>query len=235
MSSTDKTRWLRLLAEAAAIILSILAAFAIDAWWDDVKQQKHLQSVLGILEAEFVENIDLIDYNIDYVNGDQEYLKRFIIMSPEDASKIPPEQTFATIEAIWRPGTEVSNNNFIIGMLESENLPLLEYPQLQQAISQWRAEISELDERAIQLAGNELEALRALGRHSDVRTVLAMSIQESRVLSGQAMREIREDQEVMAIAGRKVFMAQIHLIVLRRFRGESESVLIFIHQALAAG
>ena len=171
MSGTNKTTWLRLLAEATAIILSILAAFAIDAWWEDAQQQKHLHSVLGFLEAEFVENIDLINQNIDYVNADQAYLKLFINMSPEDASKILSDRTFATLVAIWRPGTEISNNNFIIGMLESENLPLLDYPRLQEAIAG----------RKVLQAQIHMDTLRLLRERSEsvlikIRQVLAADL-----------------------------------------------------------
>lgn len=34
MTQTQKIAWPTILAEAAAIIVSILLAFAIDAWWD---------------------------------------------------------------------------------------------------------------------------------------------------------------------------------------------------------
>jgi hypothetical protein len=232
MTATSRIPWLRLITEAAAIVLSILAAFAIDAWWDDVQQQKHLRSVLGILEAGFSENIDLVGQNIDYVSVDREYVKLFIGMSPDDAAEIPADRSFDTLQAIWRPGTNISNNNFLTATLESENLPLLNYPQLQGAISQWRAEIGELDERILQLAENEREALRALGRFSEVRTVLAMTQSDLRQLSGQVMREVREDHEVMAIAGRKVFLALIHLDSLRLLQDRSKTVLSEIRMAL---
>lgn len=232
MPTAPKTPRLRLATEVTAIVLSILAAFAIDAWWEDVQQQKHLESVLGILESGFSENIVLLGENIDYVSADREYLKHFIDMSPEEAIEIPLDRSFATLEAIWRPGTNFSNNSFLIATLESENLPLLQYPQLQEAVSQWRAEIGELNERALQLAETEREGLRALAYHAEVRTVLAMTKDDVRELSGHVMRNVREDQNVMAIAGRKVFLAQLHLDSLRLLQERSESILDLIRQAM---
>ena len=100
MPSAQNISWLRLSTEAAAIILSILVAFMIDAWWDDVQQRKHLETVLASLEAGFTENIVLIDQNIDYVKTDRNRVRHFIDMTPDEAAKIPPAQTFSILEAI---------------------------------------------------------------------------------------------------------------------------------------
>ena len=44
---------MRLLAESAAIISSILLAFAIDAWWEDRKDAGYEQTALTGLQEEF--------------------------------------------------------------------------------------------------------------------------------------------------------------------------------------
>ena len=54
MSDAQKIPWNRIAAEATAIVLSILLAFAIDAWWDDRReasvQHVQLQALLGEFE-----------------------------------------------------------------------------------------------------------------------------------------------------------------------------------------
>ena len=47
--------WKRLVAEAAAIVLSILLAFAIDAWWDDRGERRAEQLLLQRLKADFLD------------------------------------------------------------------------------------------------------------------------------------------------------------------------------------
>jgi len=91
MTNRQNISWKRLSIEAAAIVASILLAFAIDAWWDESRQQKHLQSVLTGLEAAFSENVTLIDENIELVIRYQGILKGFIEMAPGNAAQIPPE------------------------------------------------------------------------------------------------------------------------------------------------
>ena len=235
MPTPQNISWLRLSTEAAAIILSILVAFMIDAWWDDVQQRKHLETVLASLEAGFTENIALIDLNIDYVSTDRQRVQRFIDMTPGEAAKIPPEQTFGILEAIWRPGTNENNSSLLISILDAENINLLSDNALQEAIARWRTQIDELDERAGQLAINEGEALLALGRYPQIGVVLAHAEDENSRslsgLSGDVMRQAREDNELMAIAARKAFQGQIHLQTLRLQREQAVAVIGLIQIA----
>ena len=44
-----------LVAESAMIVLSILAAFALDAWWDGLQEREAEQAHLAALQADFLE------------------------------------------------------------------------------------------------------------------------------------------------------------------------------------
>lgn len=62
MTDTQKLPWKRLLAEATAIVLSILLAFAIDAWWEDrMDLPEHVSNPNPrsplIVDAAFVNNV----------------------------------------------------------------------------------------------------------------------------------------------------------------------------------
>jgi hypothetical protein len=56
MNNTREVPWKRLLAEGAAIVVSILLAFAIDAWWQDRSDQIRLNEYLGQIRADMLEN-----------------------------------------------------------------------------------------------------------------------------------------------------------------------------------
>jgi hypothetical protein len=55
MNDTRKIPWKRLVVETTAIVLSILLAFAIDAWWEDRGNRESEQLLLKRLRADFVE------------------------------------------------------------------------------------------------------------------------------------------------------------------------------------
>lgn len=233
MTDTQKISWKRLSVEATAIVVSILLAFAIDAWWDESQHRKHLQTVLTGLEVAFSENVTLIDENIELVTRYREILKRFIEMDASDVEQIPPELTFDTLQSIWRPVTTANNNNILIATLDSENLTLLELPALRDAIAQWRTHVNELDERTGQLVASEQEALLVLGRHPELGVVWAQSESDSQQLSDDVMRRAREDKELMAIAARRAHLGRIHLRTLRANRDASSLVLDLVRVALA--
>ncbi len=53
MNNLPAINWKRIAVEAAAIVVSILLAFAIDAWWDDRKERIEEREVLHGLKSEF--------------------------------------------------------------------------------------------------------------------------------------------------------------------------------------
>lgn len=55
----------RLLAEGVVIVASIVLAFALDAWWDDVAEGRQLRQQLGSVQAEVRGNRDLVLFQVD--------------------------------------------------------------------------------------------------------------------------------------------------------------------------
>ncbi len=53
--------WVRLFAEATAIVLSILVAFAIDAGWENLREREEEQHILAALETEMGQNLAELD------------------------------------------------------------------------------------------------------------------------------------------------------------------------------
>ncbi|MFT5500211.1 MAG: hypothetical protein ACI88G_000337 [Woeseiaceae bacterium] len=61
---TQDIPWKRLSVEAAAIVASILLAFAIDAWWDEREERRYEQETLLGLESEYEGHRKTIDRQI---------------------------------------------------------------------------------------------------------------------------------------------------------------------------
>jgi len=65
VTRNNRIRWGRLTAEAAAIVGSILLAFAIDAWWDDRRDRIDERSYLSSLRRELAESIEIANQSIE--------------------------------------------------------------------------------------------------------------------------------------------------------------------------
>jgi hypothetical protein len=66
---SDRIPWKRFAVEAVAIVVSILLAFAIDAWWDDRKERVLEQEMLHDLRAEYEDHKDDVSLaNVRHLN-----------------------------------------------------------------------------------------------------------------------------------------------------------------------
>ena len=78
MSNSQTIPWKRLTAEAAAIVMSILLAFWIDAWWDERKDELEEQEILIGLEVEFVDLRDRLDQWAQFNRTGVEFIEPFL-------------------------------------------------------------------------------------------------------------------------------------------------------------
>lgn len=61
MSTNNSIPWKRISAEGATIVISIILAFSIDAWWDERQERRDEIEILERLQMELSVNIERID------------------------------------------------------------------------------------------------------------------------------------------------------------------------------
>ena len=59
MSISQNIPWKRLFAEGFVIIVSILLAFLIDAWWNDRLEHQREREQLSAMRIEFAESLEI--------------------------------------------------------------------------------------------------------------------------------------------------------------------------------
>jgi hypothetical protein len=211
--SHDRARITRLVAEGLAIVLSILLAFAIDAWWDASQEQRRVDGVLITLEAGLAESISQLDERISVISRDAELVRRFMSSSPAGAVSIPFDSTRFILLGMWRPHTADNNLTFVEAAIGDEGLRALDDPELAAAVASWHVEVTELRELASQLASLEVEILTALGRHPEVAQMLL------RAGEGDGVNA------VTALVAAKTQRWRYQVRVMGRLREASQSIL----------
>jgi hypothetical protein len=226
MSKVREIPWPRILAEGAAIVVSILLAFSIQAWWDEYQEERQLYEILEALEDAFSGNLSQIDDNIEVVSANYELLNRFIQIGPENIEKIPMGDRFGTLRAIWAPDTRNLNTGLLLKMLDAERLKSLRNAELQQSIAHWQSWLEQLNQRRALIDEGEVTIFRALAlRQSLWPYLVAIEPSNQPVLSTELLREIRDDQEVMALVVEKAHSAELQLFY---FRHMSEQIRIVL-------
>ncbi len=86
--------WTTLLIEGVAIVVSILLAFAIDAWWDQRKERAEERDILVGLEVEFVDLRERLDTWAVFNQDGFDLLDRFLSDAVGDMDSSEFEQVF---------------------------------------------------------------------------------------------------------------------------------------------
>lgn len=80
MPPDSRNNWsLRLGAESAAIVFSILLAFAIDAWWDMRQQKEVVTTYLASLQTELQTNLGILDDHIKALETQRASIENYVL------------------------------------------------------------------------------------------------------------------------------------------------------------
>jgi len=128
-SSTPISRWKRLLLEGGVIVISILLAFALDAWWDGRKDRKEELNQLESLRYELNESLPplaSILESIQSLSANVEQLSQILEEANGEPVEIPGELLGSAVS--WRT-SDVSTST-LDALMASGDLNLLSNPEL---------------------------------------------------------------------------------------------------------
>jgi hypothetical protein len=235
--SQDRPRTTHLVAEGLAIVLSILLAFSIDAWWDTSQENRRANGVLASLDAGLEESISQLQERIRVTSRDAALVRRFMTGTQADAVGLPFDSTQPTLLAMWRPHTADNNITFVEAAIEDAGTGGLDDHELAAAIASWHVLVAELREMSAQLAGLEIDILVALGRHPEVAQWM-LRVREGASLespgpdrggvSGEAMARVHQDPEVAALVAAKTQRWGLQVRRFEQLREASQSILSLI-------
>ena len=135
MANTNSIQWKRIIAEGAAIVVSILLAFSIEAWWDDRQDRAEEQGILLGLKSEFERNLAMIETELSYRDAVIDSIMKIFDASaartsPEPEPEPEPEILDELIgDVTWWSNIEYSRGA-IDGLLQSGGLSLIENEEL---------------------------------------------------------------------------------------------------------
>ena len=134
MANTNNIQWKRISAEGAAIVVSILLAFSIEAWWENYQDRSEEQGILLGLKSEFEQNLGLIETEISYRNAVIDSILKIFDASVARNS-IQPEVLDELIgDVTWWWNIKYSRGA-IDGLLQSGGLPIIENEELRRVLA----------------------------------------------------------------------------------------------------
>ncbi len=136
--------WRRLVAEGTAIVLSILLAFGIDAWWEERLERVEEREILEGLHQEFVliEQV-LGEHNAQHLERLAALEELLDIMHAGDSAGREAVIEAALLELLAPTTSDISNGT-LQALLSSGRLEMIESRALRAQLVDWEGHIGEV-------------------------------------------------------------------------------------------
>ena len=144
MASSSTSRLARLSLEGVVIVVSILLAFGIDAWWGERQERKRMLGQLTQVEIDLRSTLqNLTDYGI---NAERARLaNRSLVEARNNPEAVPVDSAGAFFAWSWILAGGEPRIESVRSLVQTGEIGLLEDPELQQAMTMYLARIQEAD------------------------------------------------------------------------------------------
>jgi hypothetical protein len=142
----------RLFGEGIAIVLSILLAFSIDAWWDVRRDRAEEQDVLGALQQEFLANRAEAAGVIRVHERGGARIAAAHRLSAAETAALPPDSVSATLLSLATPRTFDAVRGTLDALIGSGQMDLIRDAELRRALSVFLNLVGDSQEDAAYMA-----------------------------------------------------------------------------------
>ena len=153
MNSIEELKWRPAVLDGFAVLVGILLAFAIDAWWDLRGQDEEARAYLTALETELIENRKIIEQDLEFLHQAVTDSRTFLenVVSPE------AEPSYEEIRRmVWETGPTQTTpllRAAVDDLKSSGGLRAITSAEIRRAIAEYV--------RRLERDASELEKLRA--------------------------------------------------------------------------
>jgi len=137
MTGTQNINWQRLLVEAAAIVISIIIAFAIDAWWDERQERQAELDYLIALQRDFSETRESLENHVNRVSSLFSHVDEvLIVIADSESANLPDSFSSMVGEAYSIPRPVIVTGTYK-DMVNSGSLQLIRSEEIRLAMAEF--------------------------------------------------------------------------------------------------
>ena len=149
--------WPRILAEGTAIVISILLAFSIQAWWDSVQADSKTQEILDALRIEMESNLINLQ---DSIAHHEEIVEAVRVAQDQNSTAGVLETAVIDVE-VFQPNTGALDTLIATGMLGDVDDPALQMAL--GAFTGFATDLRERESRAVEFRDTARRRIAAIG------------------------------------------------------------------------
>ena len=228
--------WKRIVVDAAAIVISILLAFAIDAWWDEQKEREIEHRTLQALQRDLIASNEELDRLLQALVDVRTNFARFQSATPAALKEIEPEAVRPIVVSLVTPASFEPITATHDALSRDGRLGLISDPELLTQLSNWQRALDDLEENSTDLHAESVRVLRAMEIHGGPFIRWQRSLDDLEVLQrpdGEVLAALRQDADFMGKARMHQYTLSGYLLELRRLDENLESLLALLEDVIA--
>ena len=236
MSEPRSIPWVSIAVEAAAIVVSILLAFAIDAWWTEKKESDVEQVALQALRSDFISSREQMAVVLQSLEGARADFARFQSATPSELAEFKPDAIRHTLTGLTKNHTFDPVTATLDALANDERLELISDPQLLRKLSNWRRELDNIEDIIFELRAESVLVRRAMEKHGGPFKRWRRGQDDLEVLQradGETLADMRRDAGFMGTARPHQYALVVYLGVLRGFAKTIDTTLVSLDQIIA--
>lgn len=221
--------WPRLIAESSAIVISILLAFSIDAWWTErqetVREERQIQALIAEIEG----NRSTLDYDLDRL---REVTSNLDELTNNLSSVSVGDDVTVFDRYFWsvRQGGIVDpSTGTLDATISSGDLGLLQNESLRSALSEWSAKLDEIqtDQQTLRnFTGSEL--IPYIGTLGDFSSLV---LTRSNNKASDKVRTVQSTGRLRTSVAYKLLMSRVALGKLEILEAKTETIIDLLKQS----
>ena len=231
MAKSRVIRWKTLSVEAVAIVVSILLAFAIDAWWAEKKESGVEHVALLALRSDFIASQEQMARVLLSLESAQKDFARFQSATTAELIEINPDANRPFISALVKNHIFDPVTATLDALANDGRLGLIGDAQLLTQLSNWRRRVDNIDDISFELRAESVRVRRAMERHGGPFARWRRRPDDLEILQwadGETMANMQQDAEFMGAARSHQYALSVYLYELNKLAETLDSTIALI-------
>lgn len=228
--------WQTIAVEAVAIVLSILLAFAIDAWWTEKKDRDVEHAALNALRTDFAASREQLAEVLRSLGDGRSSFARFQSATPAELTEINPDAVRRILAGLVKNHTFDPVTATLDALANDGRLGLISDPQLLGRLSQWRSDLENIEDISFELRAESILVRRAMQKHGGPFFRWARSVDDLQILpraTGEALTNLRQDENFMGTARSHQYALSVYFAQLLQLAETINSTVELLDQVIA--
>ena len=236
MSKARTIPWKRIAVEAAAIVLSILLAFAIDAWWAEKSERAIEQEALETLRGDFLASSENLAGLLLALSDARVIFARFASATPAELASMDSDSVRPIIGSFVITATFDPLTATLDSLSNDGRLGLISDPELLRHLSSWQRSLDDIRANNQELRAESLRVRRAMEKHGGPFNRWGRSLDDIELLKeadGKTLAMLWEDEEFMGKARSHHYALSGYLWELRGLDENLNAILMVLDRIIA--